>query len=82
MSSQPDDIIDKNTDINVESSDVDYARAWYVIDNEDLSDDASNELLVNMTIVELMKVRRVVDRGGDGIVYTIRPWAGNLNSAR
>eukprot|EP00972_Heterocapsa_arctica_P028753 4229825-Heterocapsa_arctica.AAC.1 len=35
-----------------------------------------------MTIVQLMKVRRVVNREGDGIVYTIRPWAGNLNAAR
>eukprot|EP00972_Heterocapsa_arctica_P071140 10509204-Heterocapsa_arctica.AAC.1 len=35
-----------------------------------------------MTIVQLMKVRRVIDREGDGIVCTIRPWASNLNAAR
>eukprot|EP00972_Heterocapsa_arctica_P030564 4499188-Heterocapsa_arctica.AAC.1 len=45
MSSEPDDTIGKNTDVDVESSDVNYARAFYKIDNEDWRDDASNELL-------------------------------------
>eukprot|EP00972_Heterocapsa_arctica_P036812 5419691-Heterocapsa_arctica.AAC.1 len=35
-----------------------------------------------MTIRQLMQVRRVVDRSTDNVVYTIRPWADNLNTGR
>eukprot|EP00972_Heterocapsa_arctica_P105979 15611221-Heterocapsa_arctica.AAC.1 len=51
--SEPD--IEKEKDINVDSSNIHYARAFYKIDNQDWRDDASGELLVNMTIVQLME---------------------------
>eukprot|EP00972_Heterocapsa_arctica_P039122 5761845-Heterocapsa_arctica.AAC.1 len=35
-----------------------------------------------MSIRELMQVRRVVSRFTDNVVYTIRPWANNLNTGR
>eukprot|EP00972_Heterocapsa_arctica_P006268 919202-Heterocapsa_arctica.AAC.1 len=44
-----------NEDIDVESTDVAYARAVYPIDNEDWIDDDSKMLLVNMSIRELMQ---------------------------
>eukprot|EP00972_Heterocapsa_arctica_P034442 5072140-Heterocapsa_arctica.AAC.1 len=78
--SEPEDVPGTSTDINVESKDVEYARKYYPLANTDWKNADTGDFLVNLTIPQLMKVRRV--KIGYGITYTILPWASNLCHAR